>query len=126
MKRRLAFFLVFACMTTFAPILPRFASAQSAPAPEKQKIEALIKRVGELRDVKFLRNGTTYGSTTAVLFLRAKEANNAETRTVWEFIDKIASVSGSSGKPYLIRFQDGREINSRDFLIAELNKLDLN
>jgi hypothetical protein len=127
MKRRLAFFLLFACMTTFAPIFPRFASAQSSPAPETQKIEALIKRVGELKDAKFVRNGSTYGPTTAVFFLRAKwEANNAEIRTAWEFIDKIASASGTSGKPYLIRFQDGREINSRDFLIAELNKLELN
>jgi len=127
MKRTLVFLILFACTTTFVPILPRLASAQSSPVPEKQKIEALIKRVGELKDAKFLRNGSTYGSTTAVLFLRAKwEANNAEIRTAWEFIDKIASVSGTSGRPYLIRFQDGREINSRDFLIAELNKLDLN
>ena len=59
MKRRIAVFLYFACMTTFAPILPRFVFAQSAPAPEKQKIEALIKRVGELKDASFVRNGST-------------------------------------------------------------------
>jgi len=127
MKRRLAFFLFFTCMTTFAPILPRFASAQSAPAPEKQKIEALIERVGELKDAKFVRNGSTYGLTTAVRFLRGKwEANDAKVRTARDFIDTVASVSGTSGKPYLIRFQDGREIKSRDFLIAELTKLEAN
>ena len=60
------------------------------------------------------------------IFWKTGEINNAEIRTAWEFIDKIASASGTSGKPYLIRFQDGREINSRDFLIAELNKLELN
>ena len=127
MKRRAISFILFVCMTIFAPILSRTTSAQSAPDSEKQKIEALIKRVGELRDAKFVRNGSNYGTTTAVLFLRAKwEANNAEIRTAREFIDKIATVSGTSGKPYLIRFQDGREIKSRDFLVAELNRLDLN
>ena len=127
MKRTLVFLFLFACTTTFMPMFPRFASAQTSPVPEKQKIEALIKRVGELKDARFVRNGSTYGPTTAVFFRRAKwEANNAEIRTAWEFIDKIASASGTSGKPYLIRFQDGREINSRDFLIAELNKLELN
>jgi len=114
-------------MTIFAPILLRATSAQSATNSEKQKIEALIRRVGELKDAKFVRNGLNYRSTTAVLFLRAKwEANNAEIRTAREFIDKIATVSGTSSKPYLIRFQDGREIKSRDFLVAELNRLNLN
>ena len=32
--------------------------------------------------------------------------------------------SGTSGKPYLIRFKDGREISSQEFFIAELNKID--
>ena len=127
MKTKLAFLLVLACMTTFAPVTARFAATQSAPSPEKQKIEALIKRVGELKDASFVRNGSTYGLTTAVRFLRGKwEANDAKVRTARDFIDTVASVSGTSGKPYLIRFQDGREINSRDFLIGELNKLELN
>ncbi len=127
MKRRIAVFLYFACMTTFAPILPRFVFAQSAPAPEKQKIEALIKRVGELKDASFVRNGSTYGLTTAMRFLREKwQANDAKVRTARDFIDTVASVSSTSGKPYVIRFQNGREINSRDFLMAELIKLEAN
>ena len=28
------------------------------------------------------------------------------------------------GKPYLIRFKDGREMKSRDFLLAELKKIE--
>ena len=58
-------------------------------------------------------------------FLRGKwEANDAKVKTARDFIDKVASVSGSSGKPYLIRFKDGREINSREFLISALDKID--
>lgn len=104
---------------------PNLAFAQSAPAPEKQKIETLIKEVAELKDAKFVRNGWTYGPSTAVLFLRGKwEANDAEVKNARDFIDKVASISGTSGRPYLIRFNDGREIKSRDFLFAELKKIE--
>jgi len=105
--------------------IPRFCGAQSAPAAEKQKIEALIKRVGELKDAKFVRNGSTYEPRTAVRFLRGKwEANDAKVKTARDFIDNVASFSGTSGKPYLIRFKDGRELKSSDFLLAELKKLE--
>jgi len=112
-------------MATFAAILPSFASAQSAPATEKQKIEVSIKQVGDLKDAKFVRNGWTYEPATAVRFLRGKwEANDAEVKTARDFIDKVASASGTSGKPYLIRFKDGREIKSQEFLLAELKKIE--
>lgn len=81
MKRRLVLTVFFACMATFAAILPSFASAQSAPAAEKQKIEALIKQVGDLKDAKFVRNGWTYEPATAVRFLRGKwEANDGRSQ----------------------------------------------
>ena len=125
MKRRLVLTVFFACMAMFAAILPSFASAQSAPAAEKQKIEALIKQVGDLKDAKFVRNGWTYEPATAVRFLRGKwEANDAEVKTARDFIDKVASASGTSGKPYLIHFKNGREIKSQEFLLAELKKIE--
>jgi hypothetical protein len=125
MKRRLVLTVFFASMAMFAAILPSFASAQSAPAAEKQKIEALIKQVGDLKDAKFVRNGWTYEPATAVRFLRGKwEANDAEVKTARDFIDKVASASGTSGKPYLIRFKDDREIKSQEFLLAELKKIE--
>jgi len=125
MKKGLILPVVFACMATFAAILPTFVSAQSAPVPEKQKIEVLIKQVGDLKDAKFVRNGWTYEAATAVRFLRGKwQANDAEVKTARDFIDKIASVSGTSGRSYLIRFKDGREIKSQELLLAELNKIE--
>ena len=125
MDRRLLFSVVFACMAMFAAILPTFAPAQSAPTTERQKIELLIKHVGDLKDAKFVRNGSIYEPTTAIRFLRGKwEANDAKVKTARDFIDEVASVSGSSGKPYLIRFKDGREITSRAFLISALDKID--
>jgi hypothetical protein len=101
------------------------AGAQSAPASERQKIEALIARVGDLKGAKIVRNGWSYEPSTAVRFLRGKwAARDAEIMTVRDFIDKVASVSGTSGQPYLIRFKDGRESLSRDFLFAELKKIE--
>lgn len=104
---------------------PSFVQAQDLPTPEKQKIEALIKQVGDLKDAKFVRNGSTYEPATAVRFLRGKwGANKAEVKTARDFVDKVATKSGTSGKPYLMRFNDGKEIPSREFLLSELKKLE--
>lgn len=105
---------------------PAFAHAQNLTASEKQKIEILINQVGALKDAKFVRNGSAYEPATAVQFLRGKwDANASNVKTVRDFIDKVASISGTSSKPYLIRFNDGKEITSRDFLLAELKKIEI-
>jgi hypothetical protein len=104
---------------------PSSLYAESFPAAEKQKIEALIKQVADLKDAKFIRNGSIYEVSSAVRFLRRKwDANTAEVKTARDFIDKISSMSGTSGKLYLIQFKDGREITSREYLLAELQKLE--
>jgi len=102
-----------------------FVHAQALLTAERQKIEALIRYVGGLKDAQFVRNGSSYEVSTAVRFLRGKwEANDAQVKTARDFIDKVASFSGTSGKPYLIRFKDGKEIPSREFLAAELRKME--
>jgi hypothetical protein len=124
MRRQGSLRLVFFWALFFGMLLPSVVAGQTAPAAERQKIESLIKQVGDLKDAKFIRNGSTYEVSSAVRFLRRKwDSNAAEVRTARDFIDNVASVSGSSGKPYLIRFKDGREINSREFLISALNKI---
>jgi hypothetical protein len=98
--------------------------AQSAAPNERQKIEALIKFVSEMNGAKFVRNGSTYDAKAAATFLRLKwGANDSEVKTARDFIDKIATLSGTSGKPYVIRFEDGSEMTSRDVLLAALNKI---
>jgi hypothetical protein len=100
-------------------------AAASEPANETQKIEALIQNVKDSKDATFIRNGSAYNSKSAAIFLRRKwQANQSEVKTARDFIDKVASFSGTSGKVYLIRFQDGREIHSRDFLMARLKTLE--
>lgn len=117
--------VIFLCAWILTTVSLTSANAQSAPASEKQKIEALIEHVGNLKDAKVVRNGWSYEPATAVRFLRGKwAAHDAEVMTARDFIDKVASVSGTSGKPYLIRFRDGRELSSREFLLSELSKIE--
>ena len=92
---------------------------------ERQKIESLIKSVEGMKDAKFVRNGTVYDAKTAGKFLRGKwKANESGISSAKDFIEKAASVSSTSGKPYLIRFNDGKEMKSGVFLLAELEKVE--
>ena len=108
-----------------ALVVPTFLQAQTLSLTEKEKIEALINLVAQLKTAKFVRNGWTHSADTAATFLRLKwQANDAVVKTARDFIDRIGSVSGTSGKPYLVRLKDGKELNSREFLLGELKKLE--
>jgi len=99
--------------------------AEDKPLTEKEKIESLIKHLEDLKDATFVRNDTSYDSKVAGTFLRGKwEAQGKEIKTAADFIEKIASVSSTSGKPYVIRFRDGRETKCGDYLKTELKKLE--
>jgi hypothetical protein len=123
-RTRLLMFLL-SCGLIVKATAPVTAYAQTAVGPERQKIEALLKRVGDLKDVKFVRNGSIYDASLAVRFLRGKwDANDRAVNTARDFIEIVASYSGSSRNPYWIRFNDGREMTSRDFLLAELKAIE--
>src|SRR5882724_1736928 len=78
---------------------PSFLHAQNLPVTEKQKIEALIKQVGDLKEAKFIRNGSTYEVASAVRFLHGKwDANAAEVKSARDFIDKVASTFSQNSK----------------------------
>jgi uncharacterized protein DUF5329 len=117
------FIVVFALLQG-AVIISR-AEADSLSAREKERIEALIRYVAESKDVEFVRNGASYGAVSAATFLRLKWlAKESEVKTARDFVEKVATMSGTSGKPYLIRLKDGSEIKSKDFFLAELGKLE--
>jgi hypothetical protein len=125
MSIRSIFVVTFCCSIFLQFSVLQSAGAQTAPAAERQKIEALIKSIADAKDLKFVRNGKVYDATIAAKFLRGKlAANDAEVKTARAFIDKVASFSGTSGEPYLIRRSDGTEIKSKDYLLAELRKLE--
>jgi hypothetical protein len=98
-----------------------FASPLSEPA----KIEALIQSVAELRDARFVRNGTEYEAPAAADHLRTKLRNaGSRVKTADDFIRLCGSASSMTGKPYEIRWADGRVTTSEAFLRARLAELE--
>ena len=92
---------------------------------EQEKILQLIKAIGNLQDVVFVRNGSSYDTKAAVKFLKGKwQSKESEIKTAKDFIEKVASQSSTTGKPYVIRFKDAHEINCGDYLRDELKKLE--
>ena len=98
----------------------------AAPAPHEQtRIEKLIRFVETHKDVKFIRNGTEYSCADAGKFLRGKlESMGKEVTTAREFIERIASKSSMSGKPYEVKFADGRTMPVAQLLTEELKRIE--
>ena len=92
---------------------------------EKKKIETLIAGVEQMTDAIFVRNGKQYPAESAAEFLRRKwKSRRSEVHSAADFIDKVASFSSTTGKPYSIRWSDGRERLSAEFFRAQLALLD--
>lgn len=108
----------------------------SDPAPEaepelkpqltdREKIERLIVAVEVQQGAKFVRNGTTYSAQEAAEHLRMKVKHaGSRVQTVSDFIEKIATKSSITGKPYSIELADGRTLTTSDFLRSELAKIE--
>ncbi len=100
------------------------ALVQAQPT-ESGKIGALIQALETLKDVQFIRNGSAYTAAQAGAHLRMKrKRSGTHVKTAPDFIRLCGSASSMSGKPYLIRYNDGREVKSSDFLWTELKKLE--
>ncbi|MCW7468673.1 DUF5329 family protein [Leptospira kanakyensis] len=98
---------------------------------EEQKIEKLLVGVGKLKG-SLIRNGETHSAEAAEKHLRykleeAKKSFFAPDPKEWTaklFIEKIATKSFLTGTPYQIKFFDGKEIKSSEWLLAELGKIE--
>ena len=107
--------LLFCCSSAFA----------SAPdAQEAGRIEQLIAAVENLQGATFVRNGAEHAPREAAEHLRLKlKKAGARVRTAEDFIRLCASRSSLSGKPYLIKYQDGRVIETETFLRERLKDI---
>ena len=115
----------------FASLLALFAAdaltlhGDDKPLSEKEKIQALIKHVEDLKGATFVRNDSDYDSKTAARFLQRKwQSHDKEVKTAMDFIEKVASVSSTTSKAYQIRFKDGQAVKSGEYLKAQLKKLE--
>ena len=101
------------------------SSAAAPPPLEQLRIDKLIRHVEVQKGMKFIRNGTEYSCEEAAKFLRGKmDSMGAEVTSARDFIERIASKSSMSGRPYHVRFSDGRLITSAQFLSDELKRLE--
>lgn len=111
-----------------AVVLLAFASLANAvdrPPAEDARIEYLLAVVASLHDTEFIRNGKAYDGAAAVRHLREKlELAGSRVKTAEDFIRYCGSQSSVSGKPYEIRFPDGRVVLSADFLQQKLIDFD--
>jgi hypothetical protein len=106
-------------------VVPGIAQASGIPADEQRKIETLILQVEQMTDAEFIRNGNKYKPSLAADFLRRKwKSRQSEIRSAADFIDKVASFSSTSGRPYRIRWPDGRERLCGEYFRAQLSLLE--
>jgi hypothetical protein len=92
---------------------------------ETKKIELLLARLEAMQNVVFIRNGKEYSSNKAAdhLHLKWKKAGRY-VKTAEDFIALCGSKSSISGKPYKMRFPDGRIENSAVVLKELLKKIE--
>ena len=99
-------------------LLPPVSYAQSM----NYEINRLISSVGR-NGCTFIRNGQQYRGRAARDHLRSKrELNKQLISTTEEFIEKIASVSTTTGEPYLIRCRGQEERTVNEWFTALLEQ----
>jgi hypothetical protein len=115
---RSAFLVVF--VLVLAGVATASAASAVRPSREQTKIDYLI---GEVRgsSATFLRNGAEHtGSRAAAHLARKLRFAGKRVQTARDFIVGIASKSETSGKPYEIRWPDGRRQPLAEWLTARL------
>ena len=99
------------------------AFAQTAAAPEdlKQTVQYLLDFVAK-SDLSFIRNGQTYTPKEAAAHMKTKyDYFKWMIKTPEDFIRLAGSKSLLSGRPYLVKTKDGKEIETADWLGKILN-----
>lgn len=91
---------------------------------EPQKIEYLIAFIAK-QDGAFIRNGSEYTPAQAAEHLRMKwKKGGSAIKTANDFIEKLATSSSMSGKPYQIKFKNGRTAQVGPLLRLELARIE--
>lgn len=100
---------------------PAFADQLTEP----QKIDALLDELSD-SGVTLIRNGISMDAQTARKHLEDKIKETKDIKTAEDFITKVASQSVNTGKPYIIKFNDGIEVESAKWFHEKLQELSSN
>jgi hypothetical protein len=100
------------------------AGVARAGSKADAEIDALIARVGQARDVVFIRNGSEHTAGEAARHLqRKREAAHVAFSSADQFIDLVGTRSSLTGRAYRVRLPDGRELDSATWLRGLLRDL---
>ena len=104
-------------LSFFAIIL--FATSSFAlNLSENQKIVALLDLLDQ-PGIMFIRNGEAHKGSEARKHLEDKMRVHP-VKTAKAFIEEIASTSSQTGKPYMVRFSDGKQVEAGKWLSKKL------
>lgn len=93
-------------------------------AAEEKLIDTLIHRVSKMTAMVFLRNGNEYTAADAAKHMQAKyDYFKKELATAEDFIERCASRSEMTGRPYKVKLTDGAVRDANEFLNSELRAL---
>ncbi|MBZ9582203.1 YfeK family protein [Klebsiella quasivariicola] len=95
-------------------------------AYQEARINAMLDALAQKTDLIFVRNGDAHTCDEAVAHLRLKLSNTRNRiDTAEQFIDKVASSSSVTGKPYIVRIPGKNDQQARPYLhtlIAQTDK----
>jgi len=108
-----------------ALLLISSAPVHAADTVDDPEVEHLIQAVGQ-SDCVFIRNGKRHAAPDAADHLRLKYRKGKKyIDGADEFIDKLASESSWTGKPYSIECPGSPAVASKDWLRQELSEFRL-
>lgn len=106
-------------------VLTATVGAAPLPTPARAEVDALLARL-QSSGCEFNRNGSWYSGADAKAHL-LKKLDYLESKdlvkTAEQFIERGASGSSMSGKPYLVRCAGKAPVESARWLAAELQQL---
>lgn len=113
-------FFVRLCIVAVFPFV--LASRTFAAEPLENTIAYLLDHV-ETANATFIRNGTEHAPAEAAAHIKAKyEHFKSQIKTPEDFIRLSASSSLLTGKPYLVRTSDGKEVHLDAWLTEALQR----
>jgi hypothetical protein len=94
----------------------------AAPGDDLRRTVGYLIDIVADSEVTFIRNGKAHTAREAAKHMQDKyDRFKKEIKTPEDFIRLAASKSEISGRPYLVRTKDGREMKSADWLGVILN-----
>jgi len=112
------------CIALYVLAAPTASRTDDRAARERLRIHALLDAL-ERSGLVFIRNGSAHTAQKARVHLEMKlDRSGGRVTTDEQFIDRLASRSSATGRPYLVRLADGSTVEAGIWLRARLAEID--